>query len=86
MLEVIDKGSDSESHPAPLLFVHGTGHGAWSWDDHFLGFFAEKGYRAVALNLRGHGKARLQNRCANVPLATMSTTSSRSRIVCPGDQ
>jgi hypothetical protein len=23
MLEVIDKGSRSEAHPAPLLFVHG---------------------------------------------------------------
>jgi pimeloyl-ACP methyl ester carboxylesterase len=55
VLEVLDTGSCSESHPAPLLFVHGTGHGAWSWDDHFLGFFAEKGHRAVALNLRGHG-------------------------------
>ena len=54
---MIDKGSSSESHPVPLLFVHGTGHGAWSWDEHFLGFFAEKGYRAVALNLRGHGKS-----------------------------
>jgi pimeloyl-ACP methyl ester carboxylesterase len=55
MLELIDKGSVTEAHPVPLLFVHGTGHGAWSWDEHFLAFFAEKGYRAVALNLRGHG-------------------------------
>jgi pimeloyl-ACP methyl ester carboxylesterase len=55
MREVIDKGSCSEAHPAPLLFVHGSWHGAWCWDEHFLDFFADKGYRAVALSLRGHG-------------------------------
>ena len=55
MLEVIDKGSCSAAHPVPLLFVHGGWHGAWCWDDHFLDFFADAGYRAVALSLRGHG-------------------------------
>jgi pimeloyl-ACP methyl ester carboxylesterase len=55
MLEVIDKGSLSEAHPAPLLFVHGGEHAAWCWDEHFLDFFAENGYRAVAPSLRGHG-------------------------------
>ena len=55
MLEVIEKGSASESHPVPLLFVHGGEHAAWCWDEHFLGFFAAKEYRAVALSLRGHG-------------------------------
>ena len=55
MLDVIDKGSSSESHPVPLLFVHGGEHAAWCWDEHFLDFFAAKGYRALALSLRGHG-------------------------------
>lgn len=55
MLEVIDKGSVSESHPVPLLFVHGAWHAAWCWDEHFLDFFAERGYRALAVSLRGHG-------------------------------
>ena len=55
MLEVIDKGAVSESHPAPLLFVHGAWHAAWCWDEHFLDFFAARGYRAVAVSLRGHG-------------------------------
>lgn len=57
MLEVIDKGSCSESHPAPLLFVHGAWHAAWCWDEHFLDFFVEKGYRAIAVSLRGHGSS-----------------------------
>jgi pimeloyl-ACP methyl ester carboxylesterase len=55
MLEVIDKGCASESHPVPLLFVHGAWHAAWCWDEHFLGFFAHQGYRALALSFRGHG-------------------------------
>jgi pimeloyl-ACP methyl ester carboxylesterase len=55
MLEVIDKGSATETHPAPLLFVHGAAHAAWCWDEHFLDFFADSGYRAIALSLRGHG-------------------------------
>lgn len=55
MLEVIDKGSCSESHPVPLLFVHGAWHAAWCWNEHFLDFFADRGYRAVALSFRGHG-------------------------------
>jgi pimeloyl-ACP methyl ester carboxylesterase len=55
VLEVIDKGAVSKSHPAPLLFVHGAWHAAWCWDENFLSFFADKGYRAVALSFRGHG-------------------------------
>ncbi|BBX16434.1 alpha/beta hydrolase [Mycolicibacterium duvalii] len=54
-LEVIAKGSATDSHPIPLLFVHGAWHAAWCWDDHFLDFFADRGYHAVALSLRGHG-------------------------------
>ncbi len=54
MLEVVDKGSSSREHPLPLLFVHGGWHGAWCWE-HFLDFFADAGYRAVAVSLRGHG-------------------------------
>jgi pimeloyl-ACP methyl ester carboxylesterase len=57
MLEVIDKGCVSESHPVPLLFVHGAWHAAWCWDENFLGFFADKGYRALALSFRGHGNS-----------------------------
>ncbi|TPG32272.1 alpha/beta hydrolase [Mycolicibacterium hodleri] len=57
MLEVIDKGRASDAHPVPLLFVHGAWHAAWCWDEHFLNFFADKGYRALALSLRGHGQS-----------------------------
>jgi pimeloyl-ACP methyl ester carboxylesterase len=55
VLQVIDKGGATATHPTPLLFVHGAFHGAWCWDDHFLDYFADRGYHALALNLRGHG-------------------------------
>ena len=40
---------------APLLFVHGAFVGAWCWDEHFLPYFAQLGYAAHAVSLRGHG-------------------------------
>lgn len=55
VLEVIDKGDISAAHGVPLLFVHGAWHAAWCWDEHFLGYFADRGYRAIALSFRGHG-------------------------------
>lgn len=57
MLEVIDKTPQRESGKPPLLFVHGAWHGAWCWDEYFLDFFAAKGYRSLALSLRGHGNS-----------------------------
>jgi pimeloyl-ACP methyl ester carboxylesterase len=55
MLEVVTKGAGTEAHPTPLLFVHGGWHGAWCWADSFLDFFAEQGFLAAAVSLRGHG-------------------------------
>lgn len=45
----------ADLHTAPLLFVHGTGQGAWCWEEHFLPYFAAQGYATSALDLRGHG-------------------------------
>ncbi|WP_029006851.1 alpha/beta hydrolase [Azospirillum halopraeferens] len=39
----------------PLLFVHGAFCGAWIWDATFLPWFAERGWEAHAVSLRGHG-------------------------------
>src|SRR3954464_12957320 len=41
----------------PLLFVHGAYCDAWCWDVHILPWFAEAGYAAHALSLRGHGQS-----------------------------
>ena len=56
-LEVIARECAGESDRPPLLFVHGAGHGAWCWAEYFLDFFAERGFNAYALSLRGHGKS-----------------------------
>jgi pimeloyl-ACP methyl ester carboxylesterase len=47
--------SDGPVKSPPLLFVHGAWQGAWCWNDHFLPYFASRGYDAYALSLRGHG-------------------------------
>lgn len=41
----------------PLLFVHGAFCGAWIWQEHFLPFFADRGWEAYAVSLRGHGES-----------------------------
>lgn len=57
-LEIITrKPKSGATRPTPLLFVHGAWHGAWCWDEYFLPYFADKGYLARALSLRGHGKS-----------------------------
>jgi pimeloyl-ACP methyl ester carboxylesterase len=53
-LEVIVRRPARPGMRPPLLFVHGAWSGAWIWDEHFLGFFAERGWDAHALSLRGH--------------------------------
>ncbi|MEI6254439.1 MAG: alpha/beta fold hydrolase [Mycobacteriaceae bacterium] len=69
MLEVIDRGAAGPSHPVPLLFVHGAWHAAWCWDEHFLGYFADRGYRAVALSFRGHGHSDTSKRLRDLSFA-----------------
>jgi pimeloyl-ACP methyl ester carboxylesterase len=56
-LEIVSKYPVETLHPTPLLFVHGTLHTASCWDVHFLDYFAEHGYAAHAVNLRGHGNS-----------------------------
>ena len=56
-LEVIERQSLRRTERPPLLFVHGLAHGAWCWTEHFLDYFAENGFDAYALSLRGHGSS-----------------------------
>jgi pimeloyl-ACP methyl ester carboxylesterase len=59
--EVVREGTITLEHYIPaqcksdkkLLFVHSSGHGSWMWTN-FLSYFAEKGFDAWAINLRGH--------------------------------
>jgi pimeloyl-ACP methyl ester carboxylesterase len=54
-LEIISQRPPTPGGRPRLLFVHGIAAGAWIWDDHVLPFFAQSGFEAYALSLRGHG-------------------------------
>lgn len=55
-MQYLDKGL-GRSTRSPLLFVHGAGQTADCWDEHFLDYFADRGYRAIAVDLHGAGPA-----------------------------
>ncbi|MGF2946017.1 alpha/beta hydrolase [Mycobacterium sp. Lab-001] len=83
MLEVLDIGTETATHETPLLFVHGTSHAAWCWDEHFLRYFSEHGYRAAAVNLRGHGRSRTDTPIRRVSLADF-VEDLRASVVAMG--
>ena len=56
-LEIISKYPAGEQRPTPLLFIHGTLHTAACWNVYFLDYFAQHGFAAHAVNLRGHGNS-----------------------------
>ncbi|MDX1412410.1 MAG: alpha/beta fold hydrolase [Nitrospirales bacterium] len=66
-IEVFESKPKTKIIFPPLLFIHGACLGAWCWTDGFLDFFADAGYHALALNLRGHG-----NSDSNKPLNKLS--------------
>ena len=68
-LEVITRVPETGARPTPVLFVHGMFHGAWCWEEHFLPYFAQSGYAAHALNLRGHGGSEGRERLRWISLA-----------------
>jgi non-heme chloroperoxidase len=41
----------------PILFVHGAYAGAWCWEEHFLPWFARRGWAVHAVSLSGHGNS-----------------------------
>lgn len=45
------------ARPEPVLFVHGMWGGAWMWQP-YMEFFAARGWRCHALDLRGHHGSR----------------------------
>jgi len=56
-LEVLSREPAERRFETPLLFVHGTGHAAWCWDENFLPYFAGRGFSSHAVSLRGHGRS-----------------------------
>lgn len=58
-LEQVSRFPEKEQHEIPLLFIHGCYHAAWCWEVHFLDYFAQRGYVAHAVSLRGHGGSKV---------------------------
>ena len=56
-LEVISRLPSSPRRAPPLLFLHGTWHGAWCWAENFLDYFSANGFAAYAMSFRGHGES-----------------------------
>jgi pimeloyl-ACP methyl ester carboxylesterase len=56
-LELLSCVNGSGGVRPALLFVHGAYVGAWCWAEHFLAWFAERGFACHALSLRGHGRS-----------------------------
>ena len=56
-LEIISRFPSGGARSTPLLFIHGALHAAWCWEFHFLDYFAQHGFAAHAVNLRGHGNS-----------------------------
>src|SRR3954447_8237547 len=68
-LEIITRQPLDARRRPRLLFVHGISVGAWIWDEHFLPFFANAGFEANAVSLRGHGNSEGHERIASWRLA-----------------
>lgn len=54
-LEVMSRYPSKGKRRTPLLFIHGAFTAAWVWSEHFLDWFAERGWPVHAISLRGHG-------------------------------
>ena len=40
----------------PLVFIHGSFHSSWCWNEYWMEYFVKRGYPCLALSLRGtHG-------------------------------
>ncbi|MBU2588857.1 MAG: alpha/beta hydrolase [Alphaproteobacteria bacterium] len=55
---------DCQGKP-PLLFIHGGFHGAWCWAEHFLPWFAGRGFDCHAISYRDHGSSKRTGRHAS---------------------
>src|SRR5438094_3016221 len=67
-LEVERATSGAPARARPILFLHGMWGGSWMWD-HYLSFFAGRGYTGYALNLRGHHGSQPVDDIGRVPFA-----------------
>ncbi len=84
-LEIISEKPESSPQHTPLLFVHGMCHGAWSWKENFLPYFAGNNYASYAVNLRAHGKSKSAKKLRSIKIAdyVSDVASAVSQIEAP---
>ena len=81
-LEILSRKAKEKSK-TPILFVHGAYVGAWCWEEHFLDWFAQHGYDAYAVSLRGHGKSAGRDRLDDFGLADYAEDVARAVAELP---
>ena len=47
--------AEGSSSKPPLLFIHGSYHASWCWEENFMPFFSAAGYDTIAISVRGQG-------------------------------
>ncbi|GFR41648.1 hypothetical protein Agub_g2385 [Astrephomene gubernaculifera] len=52
-----DPAAPSSSPRPPLLFVHGSYHAAWCWQENFMPYFSSRGYDTYAVSFRAQGSS-----------------------------
>lgn len=82
-LEILSRGTGDGPRRAPLLFVHGAYVGAWCWAEHFLDWFAARGFSAHAVSLRGHGRSAGRERLDEFGLAEYAADVARAAAALP---
>jgi pimeloyl-ACP methyl ester carboxylesterase len=83
-LDLISRYPDVTPKPTPLLFVHGSFSDARVWDVNFLPYFAQQGYEAHAVSLRGHGLSEGHNRLHSWRLADYVADLAKAVETMPG--
>ena len=82
-LEVITRLPEEDAGRTPLLFVHGACCTAAVWEN-FLPYFAERGFEAHAVSLRGHGGSEGRERIRTIRVAEyiedVAQTADRLRM------
>lgn len=82
-LEILSRQAEGRSKKSPLLFVHGAYVGAWCWEEHFLDWFAARGFPAHAVSLRGHGASAGRGQLNDFGLADYAEDVARAVAELP---
>jgi pimeloyl-ACP methyl ester carboxylesterase len=53
--QVISSLPTQETDKPPIIFLHGSFHGAWCWEENYIPYFVSLGYPCVAFSWRGTG-------------------------------